>query len=350
MHGPPATRRDALALLSALVLLPGAARAGHREQQADHFLFGSPVRLRVRLPPGEPATPALEATMAGLAQIHRRWNAWKPGELSRLNEAFRAGRALRVAPDLQAVLRSAARLERDAFGLFNPGIGGAVGAWGFHDDVMRPGARPGTRTLAAWRAAAPSLAQLEMRGDTVSSRNPRLQLDLGGYAKGVAIDRALDRLAAQGLGEALVDLGGNLAAMSRPGEPGWHIGIRDPQGPGLVASLVTAGREAVVTSGSYERFRLLDGERCTHILDPLTLAPATGLVSVTVLHASAAHADAAATALLVAGPDRWRRVAEGLGVSRVMVIDRHERVELSAAMAARLRWGSEAWRRRSRVA
>lgn len=340
------TRRQALAVLAGAVWLPVPGRADAALRHARHFLFGSPVEVRIRQVDDVAAAAALDEVMAGLAQIHRRWNAWKPGDLSRLNAAFREGRALRVAPALRAMIHAAARLERDSFGFFNPGIGGAVAAWGFHDDVMRPGALPDVRAFAAWRDAAPSLAQIEMRGDMLASRNPRLQLDFGAYAKGVAIDRALDQLQARGIDAALVDLGGNLAAMSRAAAPGWQIGIRDPQGDGLVASLTTDAREAVVTSGSYERFRVLDGRRVTHILDPGTLQPASGLVSVTVLHRSAAHADAAATALLVAGPQRWRQVAERMGVARVLVIDAQLRGQVTAAMDQRLRFSSGAWRGR----
>lgn len=351
MDGLRTTRRQALLRLAGLVVLPFAPRGAAASLQARHFLFGSPVALRVRPNPADPAAAeaAMALAMAGLAQVHRRWNAWKPGDLARLNQAFREGRDATVSPALQAMLRSAARLERDSAGFFNPGIGGVVGAWGFHDDVMRPGARPDPRALAIWRDAPPSLAQIEMRGDRVMSRNPHLQLDFGAYAKGVAIDRALDQLRARGVASALVDLGGNLAAMHGAGETGWHVGIRDPQGEGLVASLVTEAREAVVTSGSYERFRMLDGERCTHILDPHTLAPATGLVSVTVLHPSAGLADAAATALLVAGPQRWRQLAERMGVAAVAVIDGDQRIALTAAMAGRLRWAGPGWQRRSRI-
>lgn len=343
------TRRRALVALAGAVWLPLPGRADATLRHARHFLFGSPVEVLVRQGDGAAAAPALDAAMAGLAQIHQRWNAWKPGDLSRLNAAFREGRALRVAPALRAMIQAAARLERDSLGCFNPGIGGAVAAWGFHDDVMRPGAWPDERRFAAWRDAAPSLAQIEMRGDVLKSHNPRLQLDFGAYAKGVAIDRALDRLQARGIDAALVDLGGNLAAMSRAGAPGWQIGIRDPQGDGLVASLTTGAREAVVTSGSYERFRVLDGRRVTHIIDPATLKPAAGLVSVTVLHRSAAHADAAATALLVAGPQRWRLVAERMGVASALVIDEQLRGQVTAAMDQRLQFSSGAWRGRIAV-
>jgi thiamine biosynthesis lipoprotein len=201
---------------------------------------------------------------------------------------------------------------------------------------LRPGRRPDAAQLARWQRARPSLSQIEFNGALMRSSNPGLQLDFGAYAKGVAIDQVLAGLQRQGVRDALLNLGGNLAAMGRPGGAPWRVGLRDPHGPGLLATLTTHGREAVVTSGSYERYRLLDGEQCTHILDPGTGAPAPALVSVTVVHASAARADAAATALLVAGPTRWRRVAQRLGVQQVLVVDVHGRQDATLALESRL--------------
>lgn len=343
------TRRDVLGALAGTLLLGDVARADAARRRREHFLFGSPVRLIAR---GGEAT--LDAVMAELALIHREWNAWKPGgELGRLNAALRAGRAAPASVPLQQMIAMSTRLERDSFGFFNAGIGAAVGGWGFHDDVMRPGDAPREAERRHWRAASPSLAQLELRGGLVASRNPVLQLDFGAVAKGVAIDRALDRLQAAGVHDAIVDLGGNLAAMGHTVEAGrprpWQIGIRDPHEPGVIATLAPRGREAVVTSGSYERWREVDGQRVTHILDPHTAAPAAAWVSVTVLHPSAAFADAAATALLVAGPQRWRRVAERLRVTQVLAIDGDGRGEVSGALAPRLQFADAATRRRMTI-
>jgi len=241
-----------------------------------------------------------------------------------------------VAPALRQLIRRATVLEQASLGLFNPAIGGLVAAWGFHDDALLPGARPSDARLAPWRDAHPSLADLAWDGELLRSRNPRVQLDFGAYAKGVAIDHALDELQRRGVRDALLNLGGNLAAMGRPGGRPWRVGIRDPHGQGLVAMVRTADREAVVTSGSYERYRMLDGRPATHILSPQLGAPAESLVSVTVLHPSAGLADAAATALLVAGPGRWRTVAQRLGVGQVLVIDAQGRQEATPALQARL--------------
>ncbi len=327
----PIDRRRMLALLAGTVVCPTAV-AGLRSER--RVLFGSPIEL---LLPLATAQTTVDRVLGGLQSINQRWNAWKPGDVSALNQAFRDGRSAAVSPALRALIRQSAWLEARSLGCFNAGIGGLVGAWGFHDDELRPGSRPQAAALARWTAARPSLAQIEIDGERVASRNPLLQLDFGGVAKGAALDWALDDLHLRGVDDALLNLGGNLAAMGSAGGRPWTIGIRDPSGPGLLATLKTAGREAVVTSGSYERFRWLDGERCTHILDPRLGAPAPELVSVTVVHRSATLADAAATALLVAGPERWRVIAERLGVDSVVVVDRQRRVTATPRLATRVR-------------
>ena len=150
-------------------------------------------------------------------------------------------------------------------------------------------------------ADAPDVAEV-MRGVAQGAAPGLVAVDMSTIAPAAARQIGVD-LAAAGVDfmDAPVS-GGNLGAM---GASGWQIGIRDPFGEGLLASLATQGREAVVTSGSYERFRMLDGERCTHILDPSIAAPAQGLVSVTVLHRSAALADAAALVSVCRSVATW---------------------------------------------
>lgn len=345
------SRRSALGALAGAVLWPFDRAQAHAPLHRRRPLFGSLAEVLVRPVRGGAlaADRAVDAAMAGLERLNREWNAWKPGELGRLNKALAQGRSEQVAPDLLALIRLSQAMERRTGGLFNAGIGGLVGAWGFHDDVMRPGHRPAASALAPWQRAAPSLNQLVIDGARVGSDQPRLQLDFGAIAKGVAIDRALDTLSAHGVRDAVVNLGGNLATRGSAGGRPWQIGIRDPQDEGLVALVATREREAVVTSGSYERFRVLDGERMTHIIDPRRGEPAPGLVSVTVLHPSAALADAAATALLVAGPAGWRPLARRLELRQVLVIGADGRGAVTEALAPRLTLAAPHWTRRLTV-
>lgn len=326
---PGLRRREWLALSAGLLLFPPAWALHQRRQ-----LFGSAADLL--LPPQ--AAPAAAAVWRGLQGMHAGWNAWKPGEVLALNRAFAQGRAQRVSAALAAVVQGARTAERLSLGCYNAAIGGLVGRWGFHDDELRPGAQPPAAELQQWLQAAPSLMQVDQRGTLLRSRNPQVRLDLGGYAKGVALDWALDRLQRAGVHDGLLNLGGNLAAMGGTQGRPWRVAVRDPFGPGVLATLSTVGREAVVTSGTYERFRLLDGQAFGHVIDPRSGQPSDGLVSLTVVHASAALADAAATALLVAGPAAWRAVAERMGLDQVLVVERDGRRHATPRLAARLSW------------
>jgi thiamine biosynthesis lipoprotein len=326
-----------LAGLAGTVAWPALAASAESLGHVRRALFGSPVDLVVSAADPHRREAMLARTLAGLQRINDRWNAWKPGELTRLNAAIAAGRPCEVSPSLAATLRGALALERASFGCFNAGIGGLVSAWGFHADILRDGPQPNAGVLRQWQRVLPSLAHLRWHGTLIESLNPSLRVDLGGYAKGVAIDAALDDLQHAGGEGALVNLGGNLGTFGTAGVRPWRVGVRDPfDADGLLVTLDTRGREAVVTSGSYERQRLADGERVSHILDPATGRPAPSIVSATVVHPSAAVADAGATALLVAGPTRWRNVAASMRLAQVLVTERDGRCMATPALAARL--------------
>lgn len=323
-------RRDWLLGVGAALCLAPKAHATERDALRA---FGGPVTLLT--PPGT-AAAARRDVLHRLAVVNASWNAWKPGELTALNDAFRAGRALTVSPALRRTLQGAAALERATGGRFNAAIGGLVGAWGFHDDVLRAGPAPEGTLLGRWQEPVPSLDSLVDEGGRLRSHDPRVQVDLGGYAKGVALDDGLARLRRAGAAGALLDLGGNLAAFGDAGGRPWQVGLRDPFGPGLMGTLSLRGGEAVVTSGTYERWREVGGRRLGHVIDPARGRPAEALASVTVVHPSAALADAAATALLVAGPAAWVPLAARLGLAQVLVVDATGRREATPALAARL--------------
>jgi thiamine biosynthesis lipoprotein len=335
-------RRDFMKLGLGACLLPavGCSRADAVVSE-EMYVFGTLVGVDVLSRNTEAARAAIAEVSHAFTRQNRDWHAWKPGALGDLNRALAAGRAHDVAPDLLPLLHEVRDLAHASGGLFNPAIGRLVGLWGFHNDEMPIGAPPHATAVAELVAAAPSMDDLEFDGTHVSSRNPHVQIDLGGHAKGVALNQALDRLAALGYGNALVNLGGNLAVSGTRGDRPWRIGVRHPQGGrsdqnGAIASLEVSGRMAVVTSGTYERYRQDGDRRYPHIIDPRSGQPATHVVSATVLHPDAARADVAATALVVAGAEAWPKVARSLGVREVMIVDEAGRVQLTPGMAAKV--------------
>ena len=332
-------RRDFLKLGLGACLLPAI---GHPRAESlvseQMYVFGTLVEVDVLAADREAARAAIASVSREFNVQNRDWHAWKPGALGELNRALAAGEERVVEPGLLSLLHEARDIARASGGLYNPAIGSLVGLWGFHSDDLPVGAPPAAATVAKLLAGTPSMEDLVFKGNRVSSRNPYVQIDLGGHAKGAAIDLALDRLASLGFGNALVNLGGNLAVSGERGGRPWRIGVRHPQGRGALASLDISGRMAVVTSGTYERYRQYGDRRYPHIIDPRSGQPATHVVSATVLHPQAARADGPATALVVAGPEAWVDVARRMGLKEVMIVDDRGGVQLTPAMARRVKF------------
>jgi thiamine biosynthesis lipoprotein len=119
------------------------------------------------------------------------------------------------------------------------------------------------------------------------------------------------------------------------------VGVRHPQGKGVLAALELHDGESVHTSGNYERYSEHEGIRYGHIIDPRTGYPGREIVSATVIHDNGATADAAATALVLAGRADWQRIASQMGVELAMLVDEAGTVHMPPAMAARVRFTGE---------
>ena len=154
------------------------------------------------------------------------------------------------------------------------------------------------------------MSDIAIDGFRVSSSKHTVKLDFRGIQKGFAIDQAIARLQELGIHNASISVDGNLRAIgSRDGHP-WSVAVRGPEGGGIFATLQILGNEAAFTAGGYQQNFTWEGEVYHDIIDPRTGYPATGTASVTVLHPNASTADAAATALFIAGPKDWHRVAK----------------------------------------
>jgi thiamine biosynthesis lipoprotein len=304
--------------------------------QAEFFVFGTVLDVSVQGVDRAAASRAFAELQRDFQAMHRDWHAWEPGLLTRVNEAFAADRPVTANGDIVAMIRRSQQLETLSGGRFNPAIGALIGLWGFHtSDYPIVGPPPPADAIERLVGQKPSTADIEVDGLTLRSANPAVQLDFGGIAKGYAVDLACARLHALGIENAIVNAGGDLRAMGDHGDRPWRVAIRDPRG-GIVGSLETGADEAVFTSGNYERFRQLGEERYPHILDPRTGWPVQALSSVTVIASEGLLADAAATALIVAGPDEWIEVARTLGLEQVLLVNAEGRVFLTPAMAQRV--------------
>jgi thiamine biosynthesis lipoprotein len=264
------------------------------------------------------------------------WQPWKPGALARVNSLLPTTDWFSVAPSVRPLIVSATKLADESGHRFDPAIGKLLKLWGFDSEpraALRP---PDPAKIAALVAARPRMSDIQLKGILVRSRNPAVALDFGGYAKGYGIDRTIDYLKSQGIHNAIINAGGDLRAIGRRGQRPWRIGIRNPRGPGVMAHADVQGDESVFTSGDYERSFTYKGKRYHHVLDPRTGYPTTGTASVTVICRLGATGDAAATALMVAGPKHWYRVAKAMGIHYVMLMASNGTVYMNPAMAKRI--------------
>jgi FAD:protein FMN transferase len=276
--------------------------------------------------------------------MHTSWHAWGPGSLGRTNQLLALGGEFSAPPSVLPLIALAQDLEEKTDGLFNPALGRLIAAWGFHQDEPA-GPPPDAGTLQGLLADPPRMADIERQGVRLRGHHPQLQLDFGGLAKGFALERSLDLLAGLGVEHAIVNAGGDLMTRGRPPGRPWRVGVRDPRGAGVLASIELGSGEALFTSGDYERGYAWEGERIHHVIDPRSGRPSRGIAAVTVLHRDPALADAAATTLMIAGPEQWPVYARRLGVDQVLVVLPDGSVELTPEMAARVEFQREVTRR-----
>ena len=332
-------RIGATTLAALALLLAGCSKP---EPYSETIIaFGTLVDITVYAASPDAAQAAIRTAETDFQYMHESWHAWKPNTLGRVNLLLPTGEWFAAGPSLLPLIEQSTALSTQSDGLFNPAIGQLIKLWGFQSDDLPQGPPPSPEAIRALLEQRPQMTDLETDGIRLRSTNPAVQLDFGAFAKGYGVDRVIERLRDLGFTDVMINAGGDLRAIGRHGDRDWRVGIRHPDGEGVIASLEIAGDESVFTSGNYERHFEWEGRRYHHIIDPRTGYPADGLRSVTVLHDTGAVADAAATALFVAGPNDWPRIAAQMGVDAVMVIDAQDRIALTPAMAERIRFETE---------
>ena len=163
-------------------------------------------------------------------------------------------------------------------------------------------------------------------------------LDLGGIAKGAILEQFVGILSAAGVLNAIIDIGGDLTVMGHMKGRTARIGVRAPRSEDVLGWIEVLDGETVMTSGDYERFFEHDGIRYQHVLDPRSGYPVQETISASVVHRDPVLADAAATALLVAGPGEFEQLCELLGLEEALIVSASGDLRLTPAMEKRLNW------------
>jgi thiamine biosynthesis lipoprotein len=306
--------------------------------QEQGYVFGTLVEVSVYGETEPRARQAVASVLQEFQRLHELLHAWKPSELSALNTALARGESRVVSRELADMLQDAASLSQQSQGLFNPAIGGLVQLWGFHGDEFKP-VQPDEKLIAQWLHDNPQMSDLIFSPGEIGSKNQAVQIDLGGYAKGYALDRAVALLHKQGVHNALINIGGNIIATGKHGKNPWRVGIQHPRKSGALAVLELHDGEAIGTSGDYQRYFMLGDKRYCHLIDPRTGHPAQGVEAVTILthgiHAGVLS-DAASKPLFINGANNWTGAAASMGLKEAMLVDTQGKIHLTSALQKRL--------------
>lgn len=312
-------------LLAAVLILFGQPVLADWYRFTDTAMT-TPVTLELWAEDEASATQLWRRVYQRFTEVDRVMSRYREdSELSQVNRAA-AEAPVTVSEDLFRVLLRAEEISGLSGGAFDISFA-SVG----HLYDYREGRQPNSEEI---EPLLPTINYRDIRLDsktaTVSFARPGLMLDLGGIAKGYAVDLGIAVLEEAGVTNARLSAGGDMRMLGdRRGRP-WMVGVRDPRDRERQAVVLPLDNTAVSTSGDYERFFIDDsGERVHHILVPSTGRPAGGVQSVTVIGGDAMTTDALSTAVFVVGAREGLAIINRLDGVDAVIIDEHRKMHYS---------------------
>ena len=337
---------SAVPVLGALLLLAGSgcgAPAPRDEVRSSGEALGTTWSVKwVSRAAAEPiGSEELGGRVAAvLERVDRGMSTWREdAELARFNRQAELT-AFEFSAETRQVIVAALAIARETNGAFDPTVGPLVALWGFGPDAALE--EPTEQEIERQRARVGwPLLDWDRQGRLLR-RVPGVQLDLSAIAKGYAVDAIVHELVRDRPLGLLVEVGGEVRALGTTprGEP-WRVGIQDPtaRGDDLETVLALTGA-ALATSGDYRNLRVVAGKRRSHVIDPRTGRPLdNGVASASVVAPTCMEADAAATALMVLGPDlgmAW--VEQRPWLDALLLLRRGDRIVERGASSSWARW------------
>lgn len=265
------------------------------------------------------AIPANEKAIKEAFNEMRRMDALmniykEESEVSILN---REGK-IRVSKETLEVIKKSIEFSKLTGGAFDITCGPLVNLW------KRANKKKKLPTAEQIKEAVSLVGykKLALEGSWIRFKEKGMQIDLGGIAKGYAVDKAIEALKKNGVKQALVNAGGDLYALGKASQgEKWRIGIQHPRQEGKILTIIKVKDEAVATSGDYQRYFMLKGKRFAHIVNPMTGWTVQDVpMSVTIIAPDATSADALATGVFVLGPEKGMKLIESLSGIEGMIV------------------------------
>jgi thiamine biosynthesis lipoprotein len=293
--------------------------------------FGMNTKITYRVF-GEKSEESISLAKMELTRLENKLSRYiQDSEVSRINQSAGEGH-VNISSETYEVLSGAIRFSEITQGLFDITIGPLIDLWDYKHSIHVPEKAKIQSVLSMINFCDLLMNSQEK---TASLRRAKQSIDLGGIGKGYASDRCVKIFQLYGANSAYINIGGNISTLgNKPDDSPWSVGIRHPRHDGCLIGAVKVTGKAVVTSGDYERYFIdRKSKRWHHILNPTTGYPAeSGLISVTVVAASAMTADALSTAIFVAGINKGLGyLAQFPGAEAILVND-HQQVYITQGL------------------
>lgn len=314
-----------------LVLLPGllvgCGRISHRVKfHEERATLGTFVKIDICAKSKDlrKAEKAFADVWARFEDINARMNAYNPESEVAGIKGYTVGMPVAISKDIADVVALSKKISVETGGLFDITVRPLIDLW---NHAGKEGREPSyTQIVSAGLRVGSDLIELTEDG-SLRLFYPEMEIDLGGVAKGYAVDEAVRILRSQGFNDFFVDAGGDVYAAGRnlKGER-WRVGIQHPRKPDELIDILFISDQAVTTSGDYERVFEINGKKFSHIIDPQTGYPQRGNISATMIAPSAMTADAYSTALMIWDPQAAMASIDELGdgFSALVVVETDE--------------------------
>ena len=294
----------------------------------EEAIMGTAIRVELWSDDAARGQAAIAAVMAEMHRIDHAMSPHKPAsELSRIN-AGAAAAPVSISDEMARLVDRAlhfSALSGGAFDITYAGVG--------HLYDYRQRIRPSDEAIVrARQAVGYRHLELDPVARTLRFRREGVRIDLGGFAKGHAVDNAAQILERHGIAHAIVSAGGDSRVIGdRRGRP-WTIAIRDPRQPAQVVAVLPLEDVSISTSGDYERFFVRDGVRCHHVIDPRTGKSALDVRSVTILAADGLTTEGLSKSVFVLGVEAGMRLVESQPGVDAVVVDATGRLHFSSGL------------------
>ena len=274
------------------------------------------------------AEQCAEQVFSEMRRIDELMSPYKPNsELSRINQKA-AGQAVRISEEMFNLLEKSLQMSQLSNGAFDITFS-SVG----HLYNYREGIKPSDEDIQqSLKSINYRHVLLDETNRSVRFTQSGVHIDLGGIAKGYAVDNGIAILAKCGIKGGLVSAGGDSRILGDRGNRPWMMGVRHPRKKDAVAVMLPLSNTAISTSGDYERFFIEDGKRYHHIISPSTGKSVSTTWSATVIGPDATTTDALSTTLFVLGAEKGLQLIETLAGIDAVIIDAEGQMHYSSGL------------------